>query len=90
MKQVILPFVLALLFGAAAAFFRPAVPYQVEMKPEVLFPTTGGALFTKKSDSFDTGLDNMDIEEDRSISPARKCGFCIGWAGQTNCPVSGL
>ena len=62
---------LALLCGLAAAFFRPAVPYQVETKP-AMFPRGGSQV------SIDAGLDNPDIEEDQSITPARKCGFCIG------------
>ena len=56
--------------GAAAAFFRPAIPYQVEVdisKP-VSFPIQ----------SVDLALDNPDIAEDQNISPARKCGFCMG------------
>jgi hypothetical protein len=71
MKKVISTILFALLFGAAAAFFRPAVPYQVavETKP-ALFPR-GGSLK-------DTGLDNLDIAEDQNITPSRKCGFCMG------------
>jgi hypothetical protein len=74
MKKVISSILFALIIGAAAAFFRPAAPYQVEMetKPS-LFPR-GGAATT----SIDAGLDNPDVPEDQNISPARKCGFCIG------------
>ena len=75
MKKVIYSLFFAFLFGAAAAFFRPAIPYQVEVdisKP-VSFPLQ----------SVDLALDNPDIAEDQNISPARKCGFCMGWAGQT-------
>jgi hypothetical protein len=28
----------------------------------------------------------LEIEADTNITPSRKCGFCMGWAGQTNCP----
>jgi hypothetical protein len=70
MKKVISSILFALLIGAAAAFFRPAMPYQVEVvtKP-ALFPRGG---------SMDFGLDNPDIAEDQNITPARKCGFCMG------------
>ena len=76
MKKVITSILFAILIGAAAAFFRPATPYQVEApaKPEFL---TFGA---------ESLLDNPNIAEDTNISPARKCGFCMGWAGQTACP----
>jgi len=68
MKKVISSILFAILIGAAAAFFRPAAPYQVEAlpaKPEFL--TFGNDL-----------LDNPNIAEDTNISPARKCGFCMG------------
>jgi hypothetical protein len=71
MKKVISTILFALLFGAAAAFFRPAAPYQVEVETKpALFPRGG---FLK-----DAGLDNPDIAEDQNITPARKCGFCMG------------
>lgn len=69
MKKVISSIFFAILIGAAAAFFRPATPYQVEApagKPEFL---TFGA---------ESLLDNPNIAEDTNISPARKCGFCMG------------
>lgn len=73
MQKFISSLVLALLVGAAAAFFRPVAPYQVidvvDTKP-ALFPR-GGALK-------DAGLDNPAIAEDQNITPARKCGFCMG------------
>ena len=73
MKTAISSILLALLIGAAAAFFRPVAPYQVidvvDTKP-ALFPR-GGALT-------DAGLDNPEIAEDQNITPARKCGFCMG------------
>lgn len=48
--------------GVAAAFIRPAVPFQVQNMPY----------------GEDTGLDNKDVQMDEKITPARKCGFCIG------------
>jgi hypothetical protein len=73
MKQPILAILLALVVGVVAAFFQPAQPYQV--------PTSEKNIFAHRSDvtaAFDSGLDNDDIEMDSNISPARKCGFCIG------------
>jgi hypothetical protein len=65
MKKFISAILFAFLFGAAAAFFRPAAPYQVEFETKpTLFPR-GGA-------SIDPALDNPDIAEDTNISPARK------------------
>lgn len=74
MKKVIYSIVFAILVGAAAAFFRPAAPYQVEMeaKPAALFPRGGASVMN------DAGLDNPDIAEDHNIEPSRKCGFCMG------------
>ena len=71
MKSLVSALLFALLLGVTAAFFRPAVPYQVETQP---------ALFSRggKQNLKDAGLDNPDIPEDDSITPARKCGFCIG------------
>ena len=63
--------VLVALLGVAAAFFRPAAPYQVQ-NPEVIL--RGGAFV----DGLDIGLDNPEIEADENITPARKCGFCMG------------
>ena len=66
---------LVVLLGVAAAFFRPAVPFQLE---------STRACDTKSTSSMnmmmmlDAGLDNADVEEDTNITPARKCGFCIG------------
>jgi hypothetical protein len=71
MKKVISSVLFAMLIGAAAAFFRPAVPYQVEV-------ITAPALFPRGGSLMDTGLDNPDIPEDQNITPARKCGFCMG------------
>jgi hypothetical protein len=65
MKSVI--FLLFALLGVAAAFFRPAVPFQIES-------IRGGDIVFE----MDAGLDNAQVEEDMNISPARKCGFCMG------------
>ena len=73
MKKVISSLLLlAALIGMAAAFFRPVAPYQVpaETKPAVFLPRGGASL--------DAGLDNPEIAEDQNITPARKCGFCMG------------
>lgn len=78
-------FLLAVI-GVAAAFFRPAGPNQI---PRVVQQENNVVM--KKNMAFvDTDLDNIAVESDSNIHPARKCGFCMGWAGQTNCPVSGL
>jgi len=74
MKNAILALVLAVVIGVSTAIYRPAVPYQVpaaEINPSVFVPR-GGAAF------FDAGLDNDEIEADGNITPARKCGFCMG------------
>ena len=71
MKSSITAILLALFVGAAAAFFRPAVPYQVEAP-------VNPAIFPRGGASFDAGLDNPEIEADQNIEPARKCGFCMG------------
>lgn len=57
----------------AAAFFRPAEPYQVDVAE-----ITNPALFPRGGSLLDAGLDNPEIAEDGNISPARKCGFCMG------------
>jgi hypothetical protein len=56
--------------GFTAAFFKQAVPHQ-EVKPS--FPAAASA----GSDVFDE-LDNPNIVSDSNITPARKCGFCMG------------
>lgn len=75
MKKVISSLLFAILVGAAAAFFRPMAPYQVvvevDTKPALFLPRGGAS-------AFDAGLDNPEIAEDQNISPARKCGFCMG------------
>lgn len=81
-KHIIFALFLAVVVGGSSAFYRPAAPYQV--------PSEGSPAFMGMESSFDSGLDNMEIETDGNISPSRKCGFCMGWSGQTNCPVSGL
>lgn len=71
MKTAIL-FVLALA-GVAAAFFRPAEPYQVQE-----------AVSTPAFLGKDFELDNPSVPEDKSIHPARKCGFCMGVSAYSN------
>jgi hypothetical protein len=71
MKQGIFALLLALFLGAAAAFFKPATPYQVPAENTLFFAAVGGK-------SFDAGLDNLEIEADTNITPSRKCGFCMG------------
>lgn len=67
---------MALLVSAAVAFWRPAVPHQIESaKPA--FEVRGGEQAACSSNS-DYLLDNPEIEEDPNITPARKCGFCLG------------
>ena len=73
MKQAVTAAFLALFLGAAAAFFRPAVPYQLPAVKTNVFVPRGGGLAT-----FDDGLDNEEIEADTNITPSRKCGFCMG------------
>lgn len=73
--------------GIAAAFFRPAEPHQVAGAEVNANGGVGGAV---KPAFFDEGLDNPNVQADDAIDAARKCGFCMGWSGQTNCPVSGL
>jgi hypothetical protein len=65
MKSAAYAFLLTLLVGAAAAFIRPAVPYQVveTVKPALSFSRD----FTDAD-----GLDNPNIESDTTISAARK------------------
>lgn len=72
MKQPIFALLLALFLGAAAAFFKPATPYQLPAE-------TNPAIFAaREGASFDAGLDNDEIEADTNITPSRKCGFCMG------------
>jgi len=73
MKNAILALLLAVVIGGTAAFYRPAVPYQVpaaEINSAVFIPRGG--------EVFDSGLDNDEIEADGNITPSRKCGFCMG------------
>ena len=60
------------LVGLAAAFFRPAVPHQVQPNNPPKVETETKAAF------IDTGLDNPFIENDNGIEASRKCGFCMG------------
>jgi hypothetical protein len=80
MKQPIFAILFAVLVGAAAAFFRPAKPYQVpsDTNPAIFAVPRGGS-----SVVMDAGLDNEDIEVDTNITPSRKCGFCMGKEGRS-------
>lgn len=56
--------------GFTAAFFKQAVPHQ-EAKPSVpVIPSSGNDVFDE--------LDNPNVVSDSNITPARKCGFCMG------------
>ena len=70
----LLAVLLMVLLGVAAAFFRPAVPFQLESTRECNVKSTS----TMNMMMLDAGLDNADVEEDTNITPARKCGFCMG------------
>jgi len=73
MKSTAILFLALVGVGTAFVFLpRPAVPFQVESS--VNFAIRGGDFV----DSQDSGLDNPAITEDKSISPAKKCGFCFG------------
>jgi len=72
MKNGILALLLAVVIGGTAAFYRPATPYQVPAVHQAIFVPRGG------SATFDSGLDNDEIETDGNITPSRKCGFCMG------------
>jgi len=61
--------------GIAAAMFGAPAPRQVSAPLDI---PRGGALFGAKTDVFDEGLDNAEIAADSNITPARKCGFCMG------------
>ena len=63
------------LFGLAAAFFRPAVPYQV---PSTADNIPRGGEIEREAAFIDAGLDNPFIESDNGIEASRKCGFCMG------------
>lgn len=60
----------ALLLGVAVAFIRPAQPFQVR-------DTTKPSFISTTSDNDDL-LDNPAVVPDDQITPARKCGFCMG------------
>lgn len=65
--------ILALAVAIASAFtFKEAVPHQEK---------AASPSFAKKynfDSGFDGGLDNPDVVSDLRITPARKCGFCMG------------
>ncbi|MGK3759541.1 MAG: hypothetical protein ACI8RD_011858 [Bacillariaceae sp.] len=75
MKNGILALLLAVIVGSSVnAFYKPSptLPYQVAGKIAAdTFIPRGGS-------SFDSGLDNAEIETDGNITPSRKCGFCMG------------
>ena len=76
MKNAILALLLSVIIGFSAALYRPATPYQVPaaaVNPSIFIPRGGAA-----ESSFDSGLDNAEIETDGNITPSRKCGFCMG------------
>ena len=56
------------ILGFTAAFFKQAVPHQ-EVKSAITASVTDGI--------FDE-LDNPNVVSDPNITPARKCGFCMG------------
>jgi len=57
--------------GISAAFFpKPAIPHQIK---DVSATTVHKAFLGP-----DAALDNIEIAADASITPARKCGFCMG------------
>jgi len=55
-------FILALIATGASAFYKGAVPHQEG--PQI--PAAAGL------------LDNPAVASDPNITPARKCGFCMG------------
>jgi hypothetical protein len=57
------------LIGLSAAFFKQAVPHQ-EAKPVPPASVANSLLFDE--------LDNPNVVSDPNITPARKCGFCMG------------
>eukprot|EP00579_Thalassiosira_antarctica_P007271 CAMPEP_0201878590 /NCGR_PEP_ID=MMETSP0902-20130614/9713_1 /ASSEMBLY_ACC=CAM_ASM_000551 /TAXON_ID=420261 /ORGANISM="Thalassiosira antarctica, Strain CCMP982" /LENGTH=74 /DNA_ID=CAMNT_0048406261 /DNA_START=36 /DNA_END=260 /DNA_ORIENTATION=- len=59
--------------GAAAGFYKAAVPHQ-----ETALPKAASAASNSISAAFDEGLDNPNVVTDMNIHPARKCGFCMG------------
>jgi len=70
MKIIITLFVATV--GISAAFFpKPAVPHQLKQEP--VHP-----VFLKGYLGPDSALDNVEIAADANITPARKCGFCMG------------
>ena len=73
--------ILAVTATFAAAFFKPAVPHQISAVP------AESPIFARKTKAafIDSDLDNGDIEEDGNISPARKCGFCMGVSSYRIC-----
>lgn len=64
------------IIGVSAAFFRPAQPKQIPSN--VMEIARGGGIFDEKAFEEDPGLDNPMVEADQNITPARRCGFCMG------------
>ncbi|KAL7524286.1 hypothetical protein ACHAWF_000890 [Thalassiosira exigua] len=74
------------ILGAAAGFFKAAVPHQETATPKANAASASSTL----SATFDDGLDNPDVVSDMNIHPARKCGFCMGaWASNPSQPSGG-
>lgn len=75
MKNIVIIFSAILGLAAAAFFPHPAMPHQI-----IDIPRGGTFLEQSKENAafIDAGLDNPDIQEDGNITPARKCGFCLG------------
>ena len=74
MARSFVPILLLAILGAAAGFFKAAVPHQETALPKAASAPEPNSI----SASFDEGLDNPEIASDMNISPARKCGFCMG------------
>ena len=68
MARIQITILVIALIGIAAAFFSPAVPHQVAVVQNDEMDMT----------FIDDELDNHVIPSDKSIHPARKCGFCMG------------
>ena len=68
---------LALFATASVAFFQSPIAPIVKVQPPAVAAVPGAeSSFTAALDDF--GLDEDSIPTDETISPKRKCGFCIG------------
>jgi hypothetical protein len=84
----ILALFLAAIVGGVAAMYRPMAPFQVPAAEQTetadIFLNGESWMSTANNNNndytafFDSGLDNEYIEADSSITPSRKCGFCMG------------